>query len=55
MPSKSKNMWFTKSIEETLKALNVNPETGLSSDEAALRLKLFVPIRLEENMMKTVL
>ncbi|MGZ5193470.1 MAG: cation-transporting P-type ATPase, partial [Kaistella sp.] len=28
-------MWFTKSVSDALKELNVNPETGLSSEEAA--------------------
>ncbi|MCW4452361.1 cation-translocating P-type ATPase [Kaistella sp. BT6-1-3] len=48
-------MWFTKSIEDTLKALNVNPETGLTSEEAVKRLKQFGPNRLEAKKKKTVL
>ena len=47
-------MWFTKSIEDTLKALNVNPETGLTSEEAVNRLKQFGPNRLEAKKKKTV-
>ena len=48
-------MWFTKSIEDTLKALNVNPETGLTSEEAVKRLKQFGPNRLEAKKKKTIL
>lgn len=47
-------MWFTKSISDTLKELNVNPATGLSSAEAATRKKHFGPNQLEAKKKKTV-
>jgi len=34
-------MWFSKSSDEVLKALEVNPSTGLSSEEARRRLEKY--------------
>ena len=48
-------MWFTKSVSDALKELNVNPETGLSSEEAAKRKKHFGPNQLEAKKKKSVL
>ena len=48
-------MWFSKSIEETLKALDVNPESGLSDDEAQARLKKFGPNQLQGKKRKSIL
>ncbi|MGZ5262444.1 MAG: cation-translocating P-type ATPase, partial [Kaistella sp.] len=47
-------MWFTKSISDALKELNVNPDTGLSSEEAAQRKKHFGPNQLEAKKKKSV-
>lgn len=47
-------MWFTKSIIETLKELIVNPETGLSTDEAAIRKTKFGSNRLEAKKKRSV-
>src|SRR5690606_7049662 len=47
-------MWFTKSNEETLKELSVDPATGLSSEEAASRKSKFGPNRLEAKKKKSV-
>ncbi|MGZ5196801.1 MAG: cation-translocating P-type ATPase [Kaistella sp.] len=47
-------MWFTKSVSDALKELNVNPETGLSSEEAAQRKKHFGPNQLEAKKKKSV-
>lgn len=48
-------MWFTKSISDVLKELTVNPETGLSSEEAAQRKKHFGPNQLEAKKKKSVM
>lgn len=47
-------MWFTKSIEDTLRELDVNPDAGLSSQEAARRKKHFGANQLEAKKKKTV-
>ncbi|WP_285268823.1 cation-translocating P-type ATPase [Kaistella rhinocerotis] len=47
-------MWFTKSIDETLTELSVDPATGLSSEEAASRKSKFGPNRLETKKKKSV-
>ncbi|MBD8018150.1 cation-translocating P-type ATPase [Kaistella pullorum] len=47
-------MWFTKSIDETLKELSVGPATGLSSEEAASRKSKYGPNRLEAKKKKSV-
>ncbi|MBU4539043.1 MAG: cation-translocating P-type ATPase [Weeksellaceae bacterium] len=47
-------MWFSKSINDTLKELDVHPETGLSSEEAAKRKKHFGLNELEVKKKKTV-
>jgi Ca2+-transporting ATPase len=48
-------MWFAKSVEETLEALNVNPGTGLSLEEAERRKKEFGLNKLEGQKRKTIL
>src|SRR5687767_4429510 len=48
-------MWFSKSIDETLKELEVDPATGLSDVEAAARLQKFGPNRLKGKKRKTIL
>ncbi len=48
-------MWYTKSIEETLKELNVNSETGLSSAEASKRLEQYGENKLKEKPKKSLL
>lgn len=47
-------MWFTKSVSDALKELNVNPETGLSSEEAVQRKRYFGPNQLEAKKKKSV-
>lgn len=47
-------MWFTKSISETLEELSVNPETGLSAEEVAIRNTKSGPNRLEAKKKKSV-
>ena len=47
-------MWFTKSVSYALKELNVNPETGLSSEEAAYRKKHFGPNQLAAKKKKSI-
>ena len=34
-------MWFTKSQEEVLKELNVDPKTGLTTEEVNKRLEKY--------------
>jgi Ca2+-transporting ATPase len=48
-------MWFSKSVGETLKELDVNPEVGLSEQEAKNRLIKYGPNRLEGQKKKTIL
>ncbi len=48
-------MWFTKSIDETLNELNVNPESGLTGAQAEARQKSFGPNRLESKKKKSIL
>ena len=47
-------MWFSKSIEEVLKELNVDPATGLSKEEARVRLERYGPNILKKKKKKTV-
>src|SRR5690606_8811439 len=47
-------MWFTKSIDETLNQLNVDPQTGLTDAEAEIRRKSSGPNRLESKKRKSV-
>ena len=42
-------MYETKSAKEVLQELNVNPETGLSSEEASKRLQQYGPNKLAEK------
>lgn len=49
------NMWFSKSPEEIIHELNVNPETGLSSTEAQARLEKYGPNRLKGKPKKSML
>lgn len=48
-------MWYSKSIAETLQQLNVNPETGLSADEAQKRRAEYGSNELRGKKQKTVL
>ena len=48
-------MWFSKSINETLKELDVDPGIGLSEKEAENRLIEYGPNRLEGQKKKTIL
>lgn len=48
-------MWFLKSIEEILKELNVDPVTGLSTEEAKARFIKYGPNKLQEKEKKTIL
>ena len=41
--------WYKLSVEETLDALNTNPETGLSGGETQQRLQRYGPNELEER------
>jgi Ca2+-transporting ATPase len=47
-------MWFSKSVQQTLKELEVDPQSGLSQAEAQSRLKKYGPNRLEEKKKKSV-
>ena len=48
-------MWFTKSIEETLEELNVDPSTGLSEEEASVRLEKYGPNMIQKKKKRTIL
>jgi Ca2+-transporting ATPase len=48
-------MWFSKSIDETLKEFGVDAEVGLSEEEAKNRLIKYGPNRLEGEKKKTIL
>lgn len=48
------NMWFSKSQDEVLKELNVNPLTGLSSAEAKERLLKYGPNKLKGKPKKSI-
>lgn len=47
-------MWFTKSIEDTCRALNVEPYRGLTEEEARARLLKYGPNKLQGKKKKTV-
>jgi len=47
-------MWFSKSTEEVLKEINVNPSQGLSEEEAKTRLVKYGPNRLEGKKKKNI-
>jgi len=48
-------VWFSKSIEETLKEFDVNPSKGLSEKEAEARLQKYGPNKLQGKKKKTIL
>ncbi|SHN76281.1 cation-translocating P-type ATPase [Desulfitobacterium chlororespirans] len=48
-------MWFAKSQEETLKELNVNPVTGLSSQEVQARLEQYGTNKLKGKPKKSLI
>lgn len=48
-------MWFSKTIEEVLKELNVDPATGLLEAEAKVRLEKYGHNRLKGQKKKTIL
>jgi Ca2+-transporting ATPase len=47
-------MWFSKSQEEVLKELNVNPVTGLSTEEAKVRLEKYGKNKLKGKPKKSL-
>lgn len=47
-------MWYSKTVEETLKELNVDPALGLSDNEAKLRLEKYGPNKLKGKKKKTI-
>jgi len=50
-----KYMWFSKSHEEVLKEFDVNPKTGLSTEEAKLRLQKYGENKLKGKPKKSLL
>jgi Ca2+-transporting ATPase len=48
-------MWFSKSIDKTLRELDVAPQVGLSEKEAENRFIKYGPNRLEGQKKKTIL
>ena len=48
-------MWFSKTSKEVLKELDVNPSTGLSSEEAQKRLEKYGENRLKQKPKKSLL
>lgn len=48
-------MWFYKDNSDVLNELNVNPKTGLSSEEAKNRLQKYGPNKLTGKKQKTML
>jgi P-type Ca2+ transporter type 2C len=48
-------MWFSKSREEVLKELNVNPKTGLSTEEATARLEKYGENKLKGKPKKSLI
>lgn len=48
-------MWFSKSREEVLKEFNVTPSTGLSSEEAKLRLEKYGENKLKGKPKKSLI
>ncbi|EEY34076.1 cation-translocating P-type ATPase [Pseudoleptotrichia goodfellowii] len=47
-------MWFTKSQEEVLRELNVNPKTGLTNDEVNKRLEKYGQNKLKGKPKKSI-
>ncbi|HSM47047.1 MAG TPA: cation-transporting P-type ATPase [Draconibacterium sp.] len=48
-------MWFSKTIEEVLKEINVDATSGLSEEEAKIRLKKFGANQLISKKKKNIL
>lgn len=48
------NMWFSKSQEEVLRELNVNPKMGLSTEEANSRIKKYGENKLKGKPKKSL-
>ncbi len=48
-------MWFTKSHEDVLKELNVNPKEGLTNEEVAKRIERYGQNKLKGKPKKTLL
>ena len=46
-------LWHTKSIEETIDALDTNPEQGLSTEEAQARIEKYGRNELEERGLRS--
>jgi P-type Ca2+ transporter type 2C len=47
-------MWFSKSTDEVLKEIDVDPSLGLSDEEAIVRLKTGGPNKLQKKKKKSV-
>ncbi len=47
-------MWFSKSIEEVLAEINVDPSKGLSDDDAKIRLETYGPNTLQAKKKKSI-
>ena len=50
-----KIMWFTKSQNDVLKELNVDPKVGLTTDEVNARLQKYGQNKLKGKPKKTLL
>lgn len=48
-------MWFTKTLEEVLNELKVDPKTGLSNEEVKKRLEIYGENKLKGKPKKTLL
>ena len=48
-------MWFSKSIEEVLAGIKVNPSEGLTGKEAKTRLETYGPNKLQAKKKKSIL
>lgn len=48
-------MWFTKSKDDVTKELNVNPSTGLTTQEAKARLEKYGPNKLKGKPKKSLI
>ncbi|MCK9399761.1 MAG: cation-transporting P-type ATPase [Bacteroidales bacterium] len=47
-------MWFSKSIEEVLKEIHVDPSHGLSEEEAKVRLEKYGANKLQGKKKKNI-
>ena len=47
-------MWFTKSIDEVLKELTVDPSSGISEEEASVRFEKFGANKLQGKKRKSI-